>query len=110
MSKSFVEVARNWRRMCLSQDNCISCPCRMICLGKPRVSNAKNIEFVIEKWCEEHPEKTRLDDFIEKHPNAPIDYSGTPCACAGFCGYTTRDIEICDKKPCSLCWNEVVDE
>lgn len=33
---------------------------------------------IIEKWSEEHPRKTILEDFLEKHPSAPLTDDGVP--------------------------------
>ena len=31
----------------------------------------EKVDFV-EKWSKEYPLKTRMEDFLEKHPNAPF--------------------------------------
>lgn len=60
---------------------------------------------IVEKWSKEHPRKTRLTDFLEKHPKAPLCSKGYPKACADYSGYT--DICIHD---CSKCWNTPLED
>lgn len=96
-----------WRAVC----NVVNC----LIDDEPTVCDEGRGEWKRGSWQKknndkEHPVKTRLDDFIEKHPNARIGDDGTPFSCAGFCGYTLRDSAICDKRSCSSCWNEQVDE
>lgn len=68
---------------------------------------------IVEKWSEEHPRKTLLQDFLEKYPNAKIESDGTPGFCPNALGY--RDIEIClDDDPnttcCDKCWGRCIDD
>lgn len=44
---------------------------------------------LVEQWSKEHPRKTRLQDFLEKYPNAPLTLDGRkfPKACAQNLGY-----------------------
>ncbi len=62
-------------------------------------------EAIIDQWCAEHPQKTYLQDFLEKFPKAPKKENGEPRACR---------IEIyggkCPPIPCSACWNEAMPE
>lgn len=63
----------------------------------------------VEKWSKEHPPRTRLQDFLEKHPNAPMEADGTPAICCIDLGYRRED---CDpiKGSCVDCWNMPVKE
>lgn len=62
---------------------------------------------------QEHPRKTRLDDFKEKYPNAPLNTSGIPALMPwnlGYCGDTP--CYACEKakgKPSMWCWDQEVD-
>lgn len=62
----------------------------------------------VEKWSKEHPQKTRLQDFMEKYPNAQICESGLPSACCASLGYC----KSCDPvgNNCEVCWNMPVEE
>lgn len=47
-------------------------------------------EFIIsfiEQWSQAHPQKTMMQDFFEKFPNAPKTSDGTPRICPSNCGY-----------------------
>lgn len=44
------------------------------------------IKFV-EEWSVAHPQKTRKDDFFEKHPNAVKGKNGNPDLCCIHLGY-----------------------
>lgn len=74
-------------------------------LGNPEWS-VQQIEF----FSKEHPRKTRLQDFLEKYPNAPLTLDGmkTPKACAQQLGYC----ESCHYVGggCYNCWNEPVED
>lgn len=75
---------------------------------RPEMS-PERIIGAVEKWSKEHPRKTRLQDFLEKYPNAPLIPDGMklPKACAQNLGY-------CESCPvgvnCYSCWNEPVEE
>ena len=58
----------------------------------------------VEKSSKKHPQKTRLQDFLEKYPNAPVDGNGTPQACCEHLGYCTKS---CDpfELTCKDCWD-----
>lgn len=45
-------------------------------------------------------EKTRLDDFREKHPNHTANENGIPHACCECLGYADECINECED-----CWN-----
>ena len=42
--------------------------------------HASESSAIIDKWCAEHPQKTYLQDFLEKFPNAKLDDDGEPLA------------------------------
>ena len=85
------------------------------CLECPRaieeMSDEELEKFVntVEQWSKEHPPKTRLQDFMEKYPKAPIEADGTPTICCIDLGYRQYD---CDplKENCVDCWNMPVEE
>lgn len=57
---------------------------------------------IMQKWSDENPVKTRLDDFTEKYPNyfrEPKD--DTPNVCCRYLGY----IDKCPLTKCSKCWD-----
>ena len=62
----------------------------------------------VEKWSKEHPRKTRLQDFLEKYPDAELCDNGTPKVCCRCLGYN----KICTYQEvnCKACWNMPVEE
>lgn len=60
----------------------------------------------VEKWSKEHPQRTRLQDLLEKFPKAEIDKEGLPFFCCARLGYVCT----CAKATCKDCWNMPVEE
>ena len=98
-------------RMCDYYSRCFECPGA----DKPscnieEMSDEELEKFVntVEQWSKEHPQKTRLQDFVEKYPNAQICESGLPSACCASLGYC----KSCDPvgNNCEVCWNMPVEE
>lgn len=95
------------KRMCKSLE-CKDCPIRGS-NGKCRVLNPGNIGEVVpivKKWSKEHPQKTRLDDFKEKYPHAPMSNKGFPDFCCAKLGY----VHNCGKTTCEECWETPLEE
>ena len=64
----------------------------------------------MEQWSKEHPKKTRLQDFLEKYPNAPKISDGTPRVCAAALGYRNFCEIRSDDINCKNCWNHILEE
>jgi len=63
---------------------------------------------IIRKWAEEHPQKTLLQDFLEKYPYATTSERGVPSnLCPSELGFT--DIDVCEDG-CLDCWNRPLEE
>lgn len=108
-----VNFVKEYNRMCNKYDGCQGCPldgkdCEIV----SKKINADHIVNVVEKWSKEHPQKTMMQDFFEKHPNAPRDKDGFPTICPYECGYTKDTFcpEESFGKGCSLCWNRPIGE
>lgn len=108
----FKEAMRAWERMCAAQNECEICPCGENCLLSLGFENigVPELEKTLEKWAEEHPEKTIADDFFERCPNAMKDDMETPYACAKHCGYHAPT--YCERIPqrCAECWRRPLEE
>lgn len=63
---------------------------------------------IVEKWAEENPQKTRLDQFLKHYPNAPMDDDGTPKVCVNELGFKRDD--GCTSLNCIKCWNTPIEE
>ena len=69
----------------------------------------------VEKWSKEHPQRTRLQDFREKYPNAEVYPDGQPVICCARLGYRKYCGKYFDDnhegfKVCFNCWNMPVEE
>ena len=62
----------------------------------------------IQKWSDEHPQRTYLSEFLKNYPNAPLVHDGTPEICLRKLGLT--DIKTCRVGGCVECWNQPVKE
>lgn len=110
-----VEIIRQQARMCNEMESCKVCPigqevtghlCRYYRLDHPE----KAVELV-EKWAKEHPEKTILQDFLEKYPNCEKDRKGCPKSCPKHLGYV-KDCPVAKGRleSCRECWNQSLDD
>ena len=107
------------KRLCDSRTACTAdaankeqCPLLNLC-GLPllQICAEKAIEN-LQKWSDEHPKKTYVQDFFEKFPKAQIDSDGTPFACRKriYGGVRPKD-KKCDRgEACKNCWNEPMEE
>ena len=100
-------------RLCASILECIACPLRP-------GNDCKNIEnnypkraiSIVQKWSDEHPQKTFLTEFLEKYPNAELNH-GVPKVClkklgaVSGCAKTKKgDLYI----SCYRCWNQPIED
>lgn len=112
-----VKFLREFRRLCSSSVGCEGCALEKIkhqCFTAPMLSE----EFVsiVEKWSAEHPRKTRLQDFLEKYPEAMLR-GGLPLFLpytVGYCG-DTDEIACgycmhCSRNDPEKCWNRPLGE
>lgn len=105
----FKEAVRIWKRMCKEHRECKGCPAEYECVRPTGFagSDESKIEATLTKWAAEHPEKTLMDDFFEKHPEAMKHPTGTPQACAQTVGY----VKSCTGGGnCFKCWRRPLEE
>lgn len=63
---------------------------------------------IMQKWSDEHPQKTYLSEFLKTHPSAMLDNDGTPAFCPYRLGL--MDVNDCRKDgDCVKCWNQPVE-
>lgn len=63
---------------------------------------------VVQKWSDEHPQKTFLTEFLKNYPNAKLDEDGTPHKlCPWHLGLIS--VNSCHNN-CVRCWNQPVEE
>lgn len=63
---------------------------------------------IVQKWSDEHPQKTYLSEFLKNYPNAPLVHDGTPEICLRKLGLT--DIKTCRVGGCVECWNQPIED
>lgn len=74
------------------------------------ISTTKDSIDKIIQWSKDNPRKTRLQDFLEKYPNAATFESGTPKVCASALGYCEHCMIGYDgDRDCDACWNEPIE-
>lgn len=112
------------KRMCESY-NCFECPLssknngtRKTCRDFENCYPDKVME-IVQKWSNEHPQKTLLTEFLKSYPNAKLNSDGfpsdiVPCSlglierkdiCKNMCLYFYDN-----GHPCYDCWNTLVEE
>lgn len=107
------------KRLCSSRDKCQKlnsdggCPLYAFCNGIPAISysvaKVKEAIETMQKWIDEHPEKTYAQDFFEKFPEAKSDKEGMPWICRANCyGGSCQHSAAAGagSAPCKACWNE----
>ena len=125
---NLLNFKKEFKRMCESHIQCTHCPFydkfnedKFSNDGSPscypeedlrlREITNKHIE-ILQKWSDEHPPKTLLEDLLERYPNTPFDDYGTPCFCPKALGYEKQ--WYCnngvESSRCVDCWNRYLDE
>lgn len=81
------------------------------CTGIERYHPDKAVE-IVEQWSDEHPQKTYVQDFFEKFPNAPRSDDGAPTVCIDDLYGEGVGIKDCEFKfdGCTECWNRPIPE
>ena len=113
---NLLNFKREHERMCLSNTvSCTFCPfdkiagnCSPVDLMLEDIT--EEMVEVLQKWSDEHQPKTLLEDFLEKHPSAPLDKERIPKLCPSQVGYGDEKdcLEfVCE---CTKCWNRLIDE
>lgn len=79
----------------------------MLCTELELTHPEKAIE-IVQKWSDEHLQKTYLTEFLENYPNARLRTDGTP---KGTCLYDLglMSLDDCRKDHnCVKCWNQAM--
>lgn len=64
---------------------------------------------IVQRWSNEHPQKTYLSEFLKNYPNAWLNEKGTPKRmCPSMLGL--KDLEDCGERNCVECWNQPIEE
>ena len=93
--------------------DCDECPLGYTNNGKKVSCGGLELEYpeeavaIVEKWVEEHPQKTILMDFLEKFPKAELGEDGVPYyCCPSELGYEHE--KHCRDCECIDCWNRPI--
>lgn len=119
-----IKFIKEYKRMCNSYtinvannvDCCMDCPL----YGQPcdlasLTISPQDIVIKIEQWSQTHPQKTMMQDFFEKFPNAPKTMLGFPFPCAKDLGYSKLDscsfgLKNTSGAMCTECWSRPLEE
>lgn len=97
--------------------NCTDCPLSSFNNGSSYMMSCSSFETlypekaiaIVQKWSNEHPQKTYLSEFLKNHPNALLNDDGTPTFCPYRLGLMGAD--DCRKDGnCVKCWNQPIEE
>ena len=79
--------------------------------GELEMSYPERAVEIIEKWSQEHPQKTFLSDFLEKYPKAKLCENHSPYGtCPQNLGYCEEIYCETNKLDCVKCWNRPLEE
>lgn len=60
---------------------------------------------IVQRWSNEHPQRTYLTELLKNFPNTPLEDDGTPNFCPYRLGLMSKD--NCRKdRNCVECWNQ----
>lgn len=101
-----VKFIKERLRMCdsFNVNDCIDCPIEKDCVDTEPELMVK----VVEEWSKANPQKTMMQDFFEKFPNAPKLTNGCPKICPDNI-YGHDYIKICTND-CPQCWNRPLED
>lgn len=62
---------------------------------------------IVQKWSDEHPQKTYLSEFLKKYPNALLNDNGLP---KSVCLYNLGLADCKEYRNCVDCWNQPIED
>lgn len=116
---NILNFKKEYKRMCKTFDDCKGCPFDndddIVCEYRSFEDITQDHVNAVQKWSDEHPQKTILEDFLEKYPNAKKrSVDGLTCFCLSLLGY--KNVKICTSpqfeygENCISCWNRLLEE
>lgn len=95
---------------------CKNCPLSQKNNGKGRLCVDYELHYpekaiaIMQKWSDEHPQKTFLTELLKIFPNTPLNDDGTPKGiCLHELGATSLDNCEVDNA-CAKCWNQPIED
>lgn len=101
-------MLKEWNRMCATVKECWNCPLKSCsgCVGAATPEAQAELIETIEAWAAENPQKTILEEFMEKYPGARINNRGIPPElCPDDLGYSKAEKCGTGNNICVKCWN-----
>jgi len=98
--------------------NCTECPLSSLNNGTTDNMACSDFETlypekaiaIVQKWSDEHPQKTYLTELLKIFPNTPLNDDGTPKGiCLHELGATSLDNCEVDNA-CAKCWNQPIED
>lgn len=93
---------------------CSKCPLGGKNNGAPKFMTCTTFEIhypqqaisIVQRWSNEHPQRTYLTELLKHYPNTPLDDDGAP---KSLCPHALGLVEIddCDGN-CAECWNQII--
>lgn len=95
--------------------DCTKCPLSSKNNGTSENLSCANLEIhypekavaIVQKWSNEHPQKTYLSEFLKKYPNALLNDNGLP---KGVCLYNLGLADCKEYPNCVDCWNQPIED
>lgn len=94
---------------------CANCPLSKKNNGKGRLCVDYEMHYpekaiaIVQKWSDEHPQKTYLSEFLKNHPNVMLNDDRTPTFCPYRLGLMGADYCRNDGD-CVKCWNQPIED
>ncbi len=114
----FVEKKRMTKINEFCQIDCVDCPLDSLNSGIDIPCKSLEANYpdkaikIVQKWSNEHPQKTLLSDFLKHYPQTDLE-NGLPPLCAEMLGLVDKECRhkfnacYCD---CLECWNTPIEE
>lgn len=67
----------------------------------------KKVIAIVQKWSDEHPQKTYLSEFLKNYPNTLLNDAGLP---KDVCLYNLGLTDCKKDRNCVDCWNQPIEE
>lgn len=64
---------------------------------------------IVQKWSDEHSQRTYLSEFLKNYPNAPLEDDGAPEICLSSLGLTNYN-GCRNGITCLECWNQPIED
>lgn len=100
-----VKFIKERNRMC-DMESCSSCRANFLNDCSCTTEDIVRLVEIVERWSQDHPQKTMMQDFFEKFPNAPKYENGCPKLCPDNI-YNCKP--ICTDE-CVKCWGRPMED